>query len=115
MVSKGNNEYLEREEYEYIVSLKKRRSQEIKATLESSPSKYERLEENLFTKEVRLEDVRYLIYYNPEKAKDDLSFRENLIQRQKKSEKLAEMMKKGRLIGLKKAHPFPGPGDSQFG
>lgn len=98
MVSKENIEYLESEDYEYIVSLKKRRSKEVKAALESSPSQYDRLEENLLAKGVRFKDTRYLIYYNPEKAQNDRSFRENLIERQKKKlERLKMMVKRGRL------------------
>lgn len=70
----------------------------MKKALESFPPEYEKLGESLFVKEPKFKDCRYLICYNPEKAKDDRSFRENLIKRvTSELEKLKLMVKKGRL------------------
>jgi len=107
MVSKTNLDYIEKQGFSYIVTLKKRRLNEAKeaidatlADLEEKRKSYEeeKKEELLFS-EYRGEDgARYLVCLNPEKKRDDEIYREGRIDKgKKKLEKIKHSVETGQL------------------
>jgi len=80
LVSQENLEYLIQEDYPFIVALRKRNLREAEDLLKGAPSHYEIISNILHLKEVRIDDMRYLICKNPQKAQDDRIFRDNLIK-----------------------------------
>lgn len=99
LVSSDNLDFLQQEDYQYIVALKKRQSLEVEDILEPDLSKYTQIEDNLKALEVtKGQSLRYIICHNTEKAKDDFFFREEAIrQAQEKLEKLSKSIASGRL------------------
>lgn len=86
MVSPVNLSYLEKNLYQYIVALRKRRSKEIANLLRRvSDKNYQKISDNLKVLEVKIEQIKYLICHNPQKARDDKIFREALITKTKKA------------------------------
>lgn len=79
MVSEENLSLIEKEGYEYIVGVKMRRLKRVKDKVLSTRGRYQRLEDNLKVKEVKLEDGRYIICSNPLEAEKDKKDREEII------------------------------------
>lgn len=81
LVSEENINYLIREEYPFIVALRKRNSNEVKNILKTASSNnYTVLSNVLHFKEATFKDIRYLICKNTRKEEDDKLFRHNLIK-----------------------------------
>lgn len=99
LVSSDNLEFLQQEDYRYIVALKKRQSHEVEDIIEPDLSKYTQIEDNLKALEVtKVQSIRYIICHNSEKAKDDRSFRKEAIkQAQERLEKLSKSIASGRV------------------
>ena len=109
MVSKTNLDYIEKQGFSYIVTLKKKRLNEakevIQATflaLEEKRKNYEKerkKKEKLLFSEYRFEDgPRYLVCLNPEKKKDDKIYRETRIEKgEKRLEKIKRLVDVGKL------------------
>lgn len=99
MISAENILAIEQAGYNYIIALKKRRSHEVKDILSvASTQEYTVLSAQLWLKEVTRDNIRYLICYNPQKAKDDEQYRKQIIQRIKvKLENLVQQVKSGQL------------------
>lgn len=79
MVSQENLDFLEKETYQYIVALKKRRSKEIEDIIEADLSKYQSVDDNLKALEVNRGHLRYIICHNSQKAEDDRLFRQEAL------------------------------------
>jgi len=93
MVSQTNLDYIKEQGYSYIVTLKKRRLNEveepIEATflhLEEKEKSYEKKEkeERLFSEYRSKDGSRYLVCLNPEKKKDDEVYRVTRIEKGKR-------------------------------
>lgn len=99
MVTSDNLDFLQQEDYQYIVALKKRQSSEVEDILEPDLSKYTQIEDNLKAIEVtKGQSIRYLICHNSEKTKDDCAFREKAIKEaQEKLGKLSQSIASGRI------------------
>jgi len=107
MVSKTNLDYIEKQGFSYIVTLKKRRLNEAKEAIEATfldlkekEKNYEKEEkEELLFSEYRSKDgPRYLVCLNPEKKKDDKIYREERIEKGKRNlAKLKHSVETGQL------------------
>jgi transposase len=80
LVSEENLSYLTQHEYPFIVALRKRNLKEVEDLLRGVPSDYQVISEVLHMKEVKTNNMRYLICKNPQKQGDDKAFRDNLIK-----------------------------------
>jgi len=80
LVSEENLRYLTQARYSFIVTLRKRNLKEIESLLKTAPSYYKVITDTLHLKEVKIDDMRYLICKNPIKTEDDSLFRDNLIK-----------------------------------
>ena len=80
MVSEKNLSLIKDEGYEYIVGMKMRKLKKVRDHILSTPGRYKKLENNLKVKEVGLDNVRYIICYNPQEAERDKKIREKIIQ-----------------------------------
>lgn len=87
MVSAANLKALEKAGYDYIVGMKMRGSLEVRDDVLGRSGRYQVVEHNLHVKEVWVEDRRYVICFNPERAEKDRHDREAILDRLK--EKLA--------------------------
>jgi len=107
MVSKTNLDYIEKQGFSYIVTLKKRRLNEAKEAidatfplLEEKRKSYEeeKKEELLFSEYRTGDGPRYLVCLNPEKKKDDKIYREERIEKGKRNlAKLKHSVETGQL------------------
>jgi hypothetical protein len=93
MVSKANLNAIRKAGYDYIVGMKMRRLVEVRDTVLGRAGRYEEVADNLRVKEVRVEDRRYVVCFNPEEAEKDRHDREAILA------KIADKLKSG---GLKK-------------
>ena len=93
LVSEENLNYLTKEEYPFIVALRKRNSNEVKNILKTASTHYTILSDILHFKEVIFKDIRHLICKNPQKQENDRIFRDNLIKNV--SSELKKLSKKG--------------------
>lgn len=89
MVSAKVIEELESRKMGYILGMRMRRLNEVRDQVLSHPGRYQNVEDNLRVKEVRIEDRRYIVCYNPEQAKKDAA------DRQATLEALAKKLKQG--------------------
>jgi transposase len=87
MVSAANLKALEEAGYDYIVGMKMRGSLEVRDDVLGRSGRYQVVEHNLHVKEDWVEDRRYVICFNPERAEKDRHDREAILERLK--EKLA--------------------------
>lgn len=98
LVTQGNLDFLKKEDYQYIVALRKRQSQEALDIIDPNLSNYETMEEGLKALEVKEGNLRYLICHNLEKEQDDRKFREDALKEaQEKLEKIIQSISKGKL------------------
>ena len=89
MVSRGVIEALEERGMGYILGMRMRRLNEVRDQVLSHPGRYQHVEDNLRVKEVRIEDRRYIVCYNPEQAKKDAADRQATLRA------LAKKLKQG--------------------
>jgi transposase len=87
MVSRANLEALTKAGYEYIVGMKMRGLVEVRDDVLGRAGRYHEVNQTLDVKEVRIQDRRYIICYNPEEAKKDRHDREAILAKMR--EKLA--------------------------
>lgn len=80
IVSEQNIELLDKERYEYIFALRKRRLRESEI-LFNSKEPFLTIAENLLAKEIVYNNRRYVLCHNLEKEQDDHKFRNKLIER----------------------------------
>lgn len=80
LVSEENLNYLNQQGYPFIVALRKRSSKEVENLLKNTADKYKVISDNLWLKELKTNDLRYLVCKNPQKEQDDRIFRDNLIK-----------------------------------
>jgi hypothetical protein len=80
MVSQKTIEELEGRKLEYILGARMRRQKEVKEAVLGRAGRYREVAENLRVKEVKVEDRRYVVCYNPEEAKKDASDRDAIIK-----------------------------------
>ena len=89
MVSAQVIEELESRKMGYILGMRMRTLNEVRDQVLSHPGRYQHVEDNLRVKEVRIEDRRYIVCYNPEQAKKDAADRQAIL------EALAKKLKQG--------------------
>ena len=81
MVSKENIDLLEQEGLEYILGVKLRSLKEIREEVLTRAGR--KIKDNLSIKEVKLNQKRYIICFNPSEAEKDALDREMLLERLK--------------------------------
>jgi len=79
-VSCGVIEALEERGMGYILGMRMRRLNEIRDQVLCHPGRYQHVEDNLRVKEVRIEDRRYIVCYNPSQAKKDAEDRAAIVE-----------------------------------
>ncbi len=99
MVSKKNLAELSEAGFDYIVGVKMRGVAEVRDEVLGRAGRYEIVAENLQVKEVRVEDRRYVVCFNPDEAEKARRDREKIVEELRK--KLADG-------GLKKLIPNRG-------
>jgi transposase len=80
MVSNSVIEELEVRNVDYILGVRMRRVKEVGEKVLSHPGRYRKVEENLRVKEVRIDGHRYIVCYNPDRAKKDAQDRELILE-----------------------------------
>jgi hypothetical protein len=80
MVSSSVIEGLERQKMNYILGVRMRRVNEVAKKILSRPGRYRKVEDNLQVKEVKVDDRRYIVCYNPDQAKKDVQDRELILE-----------------------------------
>ena len=90
---KRNLSLIEKEGYEYIVGVKMRKLKKVKDFVLSTPGRYKDVEDNLKVKEIRLNNKRYIICYNPYQAEKDRKDREEIIKNLQKKIKTGSLSK----------------------
>lgn len=81
LVSEDNLDYLTRAGYPYIVALRKRNLKETMDLFKKASSGYKAINDILQLKEIKVNNLRYLICKNPQKEQDDKIFRDALIKK----------------------------------
>lgn len=76
LITKENLEELERNGFESILALHKRRNREVKKILKKRPSTYLKVNEELQLREVKEKNLRYIICLNPKVAAEQKKDRE---------------------------------------
>ena len=81
MISAKNIKIL-KQNYDYIIAMKKRQAASLSDLIDGSLSSYSKTDDrNLLAKEVNIDDTRYIICHNRQKAADDRAFREGVISK----------------------------------
>jgi len=80
MVSSSVIAELEARGIEYILGVRMRRVREVREKVLSHPGRYQKVEENLYVKEVKVDGRRYIVCYNPEQAKKDAQDRTLILE-----------------------------------
>lgn len=102
MITFENLEHIEAQDDGYIVSIKRRRNKEAKILLEEDVTTFDKIKENLFAKEINSGDTRYVVCYNPMRAKEEKEKRNEIIQElEDELNNLRERVKKGELKNVK--------------
>ena len=83
MVSKENIDLLEQEGLEYILGVKLRSLKEVREEVLTRAGRYQKIKDNLFIKEIKLNQKRYIICFNPYEAEKDGLDREMLLEKLK--------------------------------
>jgi len=81
MVSAANLKELDEAGFQYIVGMKMRNLREVRDEVLGRAGRYQLVSEKLQVKEVRVEQRRYVICYNPEEAAKDRRDREALLEK----------------------------------
>jgi len=79
MVSEENLSLITKKGYEYIVGVKMRTLKKVRDQVLSTRGHYRKLEDNLKVKETVLDEMRYIICYNPLEAEKDKKDRTEII------------------------------------
>ena len=80
MLSEENLELLREAGIHYIVGCPLRRAGEVRDVVLAWPGRYREVAENLRVKEVRVEDRRYIVCFNPIEAEYDRQTRESIVE-----------------------------------
>lgn len=80
MVSTSIIEELEVRKIGYILGVRMRRVKEVGEKVLSHFGRYQEVEDNLHMKEVRIDDRRYIVCYNPDQAKKDAQDRAFILE-----------------------------------
>lgn len=80
MVSEKNFSFVEKEGYECIIGVKIRNLEKVRDFVLSIPGRYKDVEGSLKVKEVKLDNERYIICYNPHEAEKDRQDRNEIIK-----------------------------------
>lgn len=80
MVSAENLREIEKTGYEYIVGMKMRGLLEVKKDVLGRAGRYREVKHNLHVKEAWVEDRRYVVCFNPERAEKDRRDREGILE-----------------------------------
>lgn len=94
MVSAANLKALTEAHYPYIVGMRMRRSLEVNREVLGRAGRYREVDHNLHVKEVWVDDRRYVLCQNPERAAKDRHDRQAIL------EKLHEKLQSGGVKGL---------------
>lgn len=81
MVSKKNLAAVEGASFEYIVGMKMRNIVEVRDEVLGRAGRYHEVSENLRIKEVRVDERRYVVCFNPDEAKKDRADREATLEK----------------------------------
>jgi len=81
MVSKKNLEAVEEARFEYIVGMKMRNLVEVRDDVLGRAGRYHEVSENLRVKEVRIDERRYVVCFNPDEATKDRADREATLEK----------------------------------
>jgi hypothetical protein len=81
MVSAANLKAIEEAGYEYIVGMKMRRLLEVREQVLKRAGRYREVQHNLHVKEVWVDDRRYVVCMNPERAEKDRADREAILEK----------------------------------
>jgi hypothetical protein len=84
MVSAANLRAIERAGYEYIVGMKMRRLLEVRDEVLGRAGRYREVQHNLHVKEVWVDDRRYVVCVNPERAEKDQLDRQAIVEKLRK-------------------------------
>lgn len=79
MVSRKNIEFLEKEEFGYILGVRLRKVKRVRKEVLARTGRYRQVKENLKVKEVELGEERYIVCLNPEEEKRDREKREQIV------------------------------------
>lgn len=71
---------LEERGMDYILGARLRKAREIKEKVLSAKGDFQKVEENLYIKEVIIEDRRYIVCHNPQEAEKDKQAREDILK-----------------------------------
>jgi len=80
MISQDTIQGLEARKLEYILGARMRRQREVTHSVLGRAGRYQEVAENLWVKEVRVEDRRYIVCLNPDEAKRDAEEREAIVK-----------------------------------
>jgi transposase len=89
MVSAANLKALTAARYDYIVGMRMRGSLEVKDAVLKRAGRYKEVQHNLHVKEVWVDDRRYVVCFNPERAEKDGNDRQAIL------DKLEQKLKSG--------------------
>ena len=102
MITVDNLEHIESQDDGYIVSIKRRYNNEAKILLEHNITTFDKIKDNLFAKEVKSGDTKFIVCYNPERAGEKNKKRQEIIQElEEELNNLMERVKKGELKNVK--------------
>ncbi len=80
MVSNAVIESLEVRKIGYILGVRMRQVKEVREKILSHPGRYQKVEENLHVKEVKVDERRYIVCYNPDQANKDAQDRQLILE-----------------------------------
>lgn len=80
MVSKEKLKKIEAMQYKYIVGVRLNQWKEVKEKVLAAKGRYSEIKDNLFVKEVMVQNKRYLICYNPYEAQRDEEIRAAVVE-----------------------------------
>ena len=94
MVSAANLKAIAKAGYDYIVGMRMRRNLEVREEVLRRAGRYREVKRNLCVKEVGVDERRYIVCFNPERAEKDRKDRQAIL------EKLGKRLGRGSVKGL---------------
>ena len=94
MVSAANLKAIAKAGYDYIVGMRMRRNLEVREEVLRRAGRYREVKRNLCVKEVGVDERRYIVCFNPERAEKDRQDRRAIL------EKLGKRLGRGSVKGL---------------
>jgi len=94
MVSAANLKAIAQASYDYIVGMRMRRNLEVREEVLRRAGRYREVKRNLHVKEVWVDERRYIVCFNPERAEKDRQDRQAIL------EKLGKKLGRGSVKGL---------------